>query len=368
MSSKEIKIPSVEDVRPIDRLRIVIEKRPDTVVVAALVVLLFLIVAFRWLYDNWLTEMDIFTAFLPSFTYVGSRLREFEIPAWNPYSSGGAPMLGDSQSGWMYLPVMFAFFIFNPINGMKVLILLQTLIGGVSAYYLARQLRLNVVPAFLAALSFGIGPLIYAGTTEITVSSQLNAFLPLALLGIERALRAERLSARIGWSVATGVASTQMIYAWTGQGAMYSALIVGGWMAWRLLIERVPEVGSLREHANRLVVSGIVVIVTVVGFGAAGILPRLDFNSQSNVPGGDYSQVVGGDYRDIVRPLDQSIISLIVDGYSARSGSIAITVLLLAVLAVTRFRMAHGVYFWGLVALSMVEITTGNSIFRSLLG
>ena len=37
-------------------------------------------VGLRWIYDDWLSQWDIFTFFLPNYGYVGDRIRSFEFP------------------------------------------------------------------------------------------------------------------------------------------------------------------------------------------------------------------------------------------------------------------------------------------------
>jgi len=70
----------------------------------------------RFVYDNWITEFDLFTMFIPWFGYIGDRLREGEIPAWSPYYFSGAPTAGDTGGGWMYLPVMLLYPFFHIVT------------------------------------------------------------------------------------------------------------------------------------------------------------------------------------------------------------------------------------------------------------
>src|SRR3954465_2924971 len=44
--------------------------------------------------------------FFPVYSYLGERLRAFDIPGWNPHQFSGSPFLGDPESGWMYVPAM----------------------------------------------------------------------------------------------------------------------------------------------------------------------------------------------------------------------------------------------------------------------
>ena len=86
----------------------------------ALALTLGLLVWNRWTFDVWIARHDNLTAYLPWWSYLGERLAAGEIPGWNPHQFSGIPFLADPQSGWMYLPAMFAFTLFDPIVAMKV--------------------------------------------------------------------------------------------------------------------------------------------------------------------------------------------------------------------------------------------------------
>jgi len=345
-----------------------VRRYPEAAIITCLIVVTSLAVLFRWYYDNWIAELDIFTTFLPNMSYMGSRLSQFEIPAWNPYASSGMPMAGDSQGGWWYFPAMIAFALLNPLLAMKTMVLIQTLIGAVALYFFARKVGLHSIPALAVGLAHGIGPMLYSATFSVTVEGQINAFLPVALLGIESALQSRRLSSRLGWAVLAGIGFSHLFNSWPGQGTMYGAMIIAGWMGWRLVVEPAVASGPFRLRLQWSVVIGAVFALATLGFGAAGILPRLDFNEQSNVPGGDYSNAPGSDYRSAPWAFSRTLLALLQDQFSQRSFVIGSAVIILAFLAVFRFRHRFGVHFWAICAEMLVDLATDGSIFRTILG
>src|SRR5215217_6569457 len=169
----------------------------DIAALVALVAIILVAVGFRWIYDDWLSQWDIFTFFLPNYGYVGDRVHAFQIPAWNPYFSSGSPMAGDAGGGWMYLPVMISFALFPVATAMKAMVLLQALIGGLATYLLGRRLGLLPLAALFAATAFAVGPALYGATGQSTVVGQISAFLPVGLLGAEFAVHASRWSSRL---------------------------------------------------------------------------------------------------------------------------------------------------------------------------
>ncbi|MEJ7839527.1 MAG: hypothetical protein WKF81_11965, partial [Thermomicrobiales bacterium] len=149
-----------------------IRQHRDAAAIGLLILLTSLAVGLRWYYDNWMTDFDIFTFFLPNWTYLGTRLRDFDIPGWNPFFSSGTPFAGDPSGGWMYLPVMVSFTLFNTVTAVKVMVLLQALIGGIATYLFSRRIGLSPMPALIAGLSLASGPALYGATYFTTVGAQ----------------------------------------------------------------------------------------------------------------------------------------------------------------------------------------------------
>src|SRR5687768_10652315 len=115
----------------------------------------------RATFDVWIARHDNLTAYLPWWSYLGERLASGEIPGWNPHQFSGIPFLADSQSGWMHLPTMLAFTLFDPIAAMKVKLALELAIAAFSTYALARLFGYRPIAAFAGAAVFAFGPLSY---------------------------------------------------------------------------------------------------------------------------------------------------------------------------------------------------------------
>src|SRR6185295_327699 len=94
---------------PVPKPLAIRDKPSDTVALTILAALTALVTWNRLTFDAWLTRLDLFTFFLPWYTYLGERLQAFDVPGWNPHLLSGTPFAGDPESGWMYLPAMLAF-------------------------------------------------------------------------------------------------------------------------------------------------------------------------------------------------------------------------------------------------------------------
>jgi hypothetical protein len=104
-----------------------------------------------------------------------------QIPWWNPYEGVGLPLAGEMQSA-AFFPLTLL--LIAPWGQTVLHICLQA-IAGVSAYYLLRQMRLSRVAAFTGGALFEFNG-VFAWLANAVVNP--IPFLPLLLLGVERAL------------------------------------------------------------------------------------------------------------------------------------------------------------------------------------
>jgi hypothetical protein len=256
--------------------------------VAALVIVSLLAMWQRSHYDSWVSGHDIFSFHLPWFAYLGQRLREFQIPAWNPYVNSGAPMAGDPQSGWMLAQAMLAFTLFpNPVVAFKAMATLELLIGGLATYAFARTLKLSPLSALFSAIVFAFGPLFYHVTaaTCCAVRGFMSPWIPVALLGVELALAPEPWRRRLLPICLAGFGMSQFYASFLGQGALDAMLLLGAYVAYRAFVSPPSPRRALERIAT-----GVGVGLGSAGFslmlGAAGLFPRLSFLSKSEVANG----------------------------------------------------------------------------------
>ena len=323
----------------------------DLFALSALALFTFIVCWHRFAYDNWLSRHDLLAFFVPWYGYLGDRLAAFELPLWNPHLFSGAPFAADPESGWMYLPAMLAFSIASVTTGMKLYILIQLVVAGVSTYLLSRVLGLGEMAAMLAATLFEFGPFLYTQTDCCTVGAQTNTWIPLAWLGVELAFRARDWRYRLASMALAGVAVSQLCAAWLGQGMYNALLIVGAWVLYRGLF---VGPGEDLPWARRVVETGIVgagAFGSGFALAAAGLLPRLAFNAASTNPGGTYEGLAGASDTPFV-PFHWLVQVLFRDSYATQGsflGGIATVFGLVAVLLVGRRYAAS--YFAGVTAM-----------------
>ena len=311
----------------------------------------------RLSFDSWLTRMDLMTFFLPWYTFLGERLRDFAVPGWNPHLLSGAPFAGDPESGWMYLPAMLLFTLFPAADtAFKGMVLLQLATAALSTYLFARVLGMGALASLVASTIYLLGPFLHWNTHCCLIFSQFATWIPLALLGTELALRGTRWPDRVASCCVGGFAISQMFAGWIGEGWLYAILLPGTYLAYRALASPRPD----RSWASRLVsgaVTGIGVFGSGLALAAAGILPRYAANAEMNLAGGNYSQYGNAGVLNPPWSLEYLLQQTlgVGAGYHFRAASIggAAIVLSLLALPLARGRFAAP-YFAGLTLVAMI--------------
>jgi hypothetical protein len=262
--------------------------RPDGLAVVGIVVITAF-AAGQLFNDGTLIGQDSATQFYPWYDYLGERLRAGEIPGWNPYQFAGAPFAADPQSGWTYLPAMLLFTIFPLPLAVPFFLLLHLTIAGFATYVLARLLKIGVGGALVAAAAYELSGPVMGRSVCCPAALEVATWAPVALVGAELAIRSRNWTYRvIGWTLA-GFSVSQGLAAWLGQGGYYLLLALGGFVLFRTVFSPSEPERPMRGRLEDLVMHGGVILSIGFGLAAAGILPRLEYVSRSNVAGGEYS-------------------------------------------------------------------------------
>src|ERR671932_1182352 len=284
-------------------------RHPDAATVFALLALT-LIGQWDLLSGQTTLGMDAATQYYPWYYFLGESLWSGQIPAWNPYQFSGTPFAADPLSGWSYLPAMLLFTFLPLVAAGKGFMFLHLLLAGLSTYVLARALGIGIPGAFLAAIAYEYSGFFYLDNACCFQYTGVMAWLPLAILGAEMAIRSPRWLLRGAWGGISGLAISQTLAAWFGQGSYYALLALGGYIAYRTLLCPPNEVrDSVWVRVGRLILHGVGVLVFGLAIGAFGVLPRLEYNALSNLAGGYPAEVLSdksgwsvGDWALLLKP------------------------------------------------------------------
>ena len=235
---------------------------------------------------------DTITQYYPWYSYLGERLRSGDIPAWNPYQFSGAPFAADPLSGWTYLPAMILFTILPVSTAAGSYLFVHLLLAGLFTYALARVLRIHVAGALLASVAYEFNGFMYWRNVCCSPYASVMTWLPLAVLGAELAIRSSRWLDRGLWWGVGGLALSQVLAAWPGQGSYYALLALGSYLAYRTLLFPPEYIRGIRGRALGLLLHGGGVLLFGFGLAAAGILPRLEYQTLSSLADG-YANIEG---------------------------------------------------------------------------
>lgn len=332
----------------------------DLLAILALVIVTAVVAANRFVFDAWLTRMDLLTFFLPWYTFLGDRLREFAVPGWNPHLFSGAPFAGDPESGWMYAPAMAAFTLIGEATAaFKGMVALHLLIAGLTTYAFARVLGMGAFASLTAATLYITGPFLHWTTHCCLIFSQFATWIPLSLLGAELALRAGRWRERVLPWFLTGFAISQMVAGWIGEGWLYAFLLPAAYIGYRALVSPPRSGLPLEKRFWNGVVTGLASLGLGAALGAAGMLPRYLVNAETNLAGGDYSQLEGGGVLNPPWTLDYLLSQTlgIGSGYHYRAAALGGVVVVLAVLALPLVKECFAAPFFALLTLSALILT-----------
>jgi len=252
--------------------------------------------------------MDAATQYYPWYYFLGETLSSGDIPGWNPYQFSGTPFAADPLSGWTYLPAMLLFSLLPLAVAVKGLMFSHLLLAGLFTYALARVLEINTPGAFLAAVAYEYSGLFYVQNTCCLQYIGVIAWLPLALLGAELAIRSFHWFYRGLWWGISGLGLSQILASWFGQGSYYALLALGGYVAYRTLLSPPRNPPLIWGRLLGCVLHGGAVLAFGLALAAAGVLPRLEYNALSNLAGGYPAGIVAqggwsvGDWVLLLKP------------------------------------------------------------------
>ncbi|MBC8109321.1 MAG: hypothetical protein H7Z14_22245 [Anaerolineae bacterium] len=91
--------------------------------------------------------------FYPYHKAIVDLVRAGNLPLWNPYTSGGMPLLGDGQTALFYPPNWLAY-LMRPIHALMLTTILSYSIAGVGMFAFGRILRFDRCVSAIGALGF----------------------------------------------------------------------------------------------------------------------------------------------------------------------------------------------------------------------
>ncbi|MCP5071072.1 MAG: hypothetical protein GY946_31295 [bacterium] len=181
-----------------------------------------------------------------------------QLPLWNPWMGGGGSLIGNPMSS-TFSPSFLPMLAFGTVLGFKICILIYLLIAQIGTYLLARRIRLDRMPAVLAALVFSWGGAFAQHLAHGHIGWIGYAWVPFILVALHGCTDRLRLST-------VGAGGLFLALSWLDGGAyhyLFVPLFVGIYAAVLSVQER-----TLRPLAAVALVGGV-----ALGLAAVEIVP-----------------------------------------------------------------------------------------------
>ena len=313
-----------------------------------------------------LLRLDALVFFTPMWGHLGERLRAGDIPGWSPHQFGGMPFAGDPESGWMYLPAMLFATLLLPVAAFKAVVVFHLALAGLATYAFGRALGMGALASLVAGTAYEFGALLEF-TRCCTPFAQVGAWLPLALLGVELAVRADTWLSRVGWWGVAGLAVSQMLGGWLGQGSYYGLLVVCCFLAYRTVVAPRAMDEPMWSRLGAVVTHGAALLAVGFGLAAAGLLPRLEAISRSTLAGGHYTQLQGDSDQPAWWTMPRAFDYLLSIDATAQRYYAGGATLALALLAPLLARRRFGSSFFAVMSLVALTLTLQPTPLHRLL-
>ncbi|MCS6851005.1 MAG: YfhO family protein [Gemmataceae bacterium] len=228
---------------------------------------------------------DLLALHLPFKRFLVSAYRETgELPLWCPHSYAGLPVVHDIQTATFYPPHLVLYLLSEDWVGpaMSWLVWAHLVVAGWAMHAYARSQGLGGAGAFVAAAGF-----MFAGRwlMHLLLGGHYIlaplAWLPLVLLGLERAQEAGSLPRWLVPATLAGTAYALVILGTHPQLTFYAGLFAGVWTVVPAL-ERAGWYGGPRSGRRtawalaRWFITGTWALAIAVGLSAIQLMPALE--------------------------------------------------------------------------------------------
>ncbi len=179
---------------------------------------------------------DILMGAYPTRVFVHRLFDAGMVPLWNPYQLGGMPLLGDVQVAPYYLPNLLLDWLYRGQElsylAFELLVVAHYALGGLFLYAYLRGLGVIPTAALIGSIAFQFNGFFVGHRGHYSMLA-VTVWLPAVLWTLDRSWHTPRPAAMIAWSVAAGLALSQMVMAGHPQLTLYCALAIAAYAAYR---------------------------------------------------------------------------------------------------------------------------------------
>lgn len=300
------------------------ERRSDAA--AILCIILFFSAFFAWLVlrGQMVIGGDAFAYSYPLRAVAWDMIKRGQLPLWTPYVMSGYPLLSMSQLGIAY-PLTW-FYLFLPAHwAEQIYVLAPFLLAPAFTYAYAREIGSSRMGALLAGLSYGYGGAMTNILGVVGYHPHAMMWLPLVLVGLERARRNRFLAGLVGASCAYALS----VLTGDGQAFLSIGLVA---LAYGAALALEPPIGAWWARWRSLA-AALGAVIFGAGVGAFQILETMRAARRSIRDTLDYLSFTAGSFSPAVA-LKSLVAPLYVDRFADVTAYVSPLVCALAVVAV----------------------------------
>ena len=219
-------------VRPVPTRQAPARRGGDAVAVAVLLALPIVVFGIPALLGHAVLPGDDLTQNFPLRVLAGHEIRSGQLPLYNPYIWGGAPLLAGWNAGAAY-PLTLLFAVLPPIAAWTLNLIVTWAVAGLGMFFFLRALRLGSLPGFLGALSFAFAGAMPAQLAHFGLVAGMS-WVPVQLLSVLRLTQTRSTASRLRWIAVLAAATGLMILAGEPRAIADAGVIVVIYATWRL--------------------------------------------------------------------------------------------------------------------------------------
>ncbi len=186
---------------------------------------------------------DLASFLFPMYRFIARELQGGHIPLWNPHQYAGAPLVGDNQAGLFYPPNLLLFRLWPdfPYAAVEGLVIAHVWWAGAAMYGMLRgwfaSRPLTRTACLIGALAFMLNDVFLTHLGNLNLNAALS-WLPLALLGLHRAMGSANRRAAGAWLLGAALAVTFSLLAGHGQASFLVVFCLGVYALQAVTVQR----------------------------------------------------------------------------------------------------------------------------------
>src|SRR5215467_5944499 len=245
-------------------------RRGDLLAIAILIALPVIVFGIPAMLGHAILPGDDLTQNFPLRVLAGRQIRGGQLPLYDPYIWGGAPLLASWNAAAAY-PLTLLFAVLPGTAAWTLNMIVTWAVAGLGTFFFLRALRLGSLPSLLGAVSFAFAGAMPAQVAHLGLVAGMS-WVPVQLLGVLRLTAAPGTASRLRWIAVLAGTFGLTILAGEPRAVADAGVIVVIYAAWR-----VTHLGRRSGPAAASVAAGSVAASLMLGIclGAVQWLPGL---------------------------------------------------------------------------------------------